>query len=97
MRWTRGSLLAALRTDTVPATAGLMKSSGFSTFQWKGEAVWTIALRTHQPSRSNRRCGHNTHSTPITASPKASSWHRHQPQDANHRWDLTFSRSVTTV
>lgn len=54
MRWTLGSLLAALRTDTVPATAGLMKSSGFSTFQWKGEAVWTMALRTNQQPTDSR-------------------------------------------
>lgn len=43
-RWTFGSFAAAFMTDRVPATAGLMKSSGFSTFQWKGEATWTTAL-----------------------------------------------------
>lgn len=43
-RWTFGSFEAARKTETVPATAGLIKSSGFSTFQWNGEAVWMIAL-----------------------------------------------------
>ena len=44
IRWTFGSVAAASRRDLVPATAGLIKSSGFSTFQWKGDAVCIIAL-----------------------------------------------------
>ncbi len=36
---TFGSSDAAFKIETVPATAGLMKSSGSWTFQWKGEAV----------------------------------------------------------
>jgi hypothetical protein len=32
-RWTLDSFEAACKTETVPATAGLMKSSGLSTFQ----------------------------------------------------------------
>ena len=63
-----GSLDAAFIADTVPATAGLIKSSGFSTFQWNGEAVWRIALRVSLCLTTSE--GY-TYSTPLTASSKA--------------------------
>lgn len=53
--WTFGSFDAAFNTETVPATAGLMKSSGFSTFQWNGDAVCMIALRVSVMVHNGRR------------------------------------------
>lgn len=49
----------------MPATAGLIRSSGLVMFQWKGDAVWMIALALAQAA------GLRTHSTPLTASSKA--------------------------
>lgn len=48
-RLTFFSLEAALSIHIVPATALSMKSAGFSTFQWNGDAVWMMALRSDHP------------------------------------------------